>query len=353
MLLNSLRICDPVQTLENIKPYLAQAEITRLANLTHLDATGIPIYTAIRPMAKSLSTSQGKAMTAIEAQIGAYMESLEVYFAENAQADILRQKLADNILFIDPNRLSSGVAYDSDYIHDWVRVHAWINDKPYYIPLSFVCMDTTNRAVLIEAIDTTGIASGNSFDEALLHSLLECIERQAIGLPAKMVKLDEEHTLYKKLAMHHYVKISYFPNQFNLPVFACYIQSKYADENQMIFSGYGAHLDKEIALNRALTEAIQSKVTTIAGSRDDIHKYAYIRQLKKMEIPAHDIVLSDINDKKAHMVGEGVQMLRGILSKLGLDALVYTYHQESLVFLKSIIVDSNQLFTRSQSDKAK
>ena len=36
------------------------------------------------------------------------------------------------------------------------------------------------------------------------------------------------------------------------------------------FAGFGTHLDPNIALARALTEAIQSRLTEIAGSRDDI-----------------------------------------------------------------------------------
>ena len=39
-----------------------------------------------------------------------------------------------------------------------------------------------------------------------------------------------------------------------------------------VFRGYGAHLDPEIALLRALTEAAQSRLVYIAGSRDDLCK---------------------------------------------------------------------------------
>ena len=36
------------------------------------------------------------------------------------------------------------------------------------------------------------------------------------------------------------------------------------------FRGYGAHLDPEVAMVRALTEAVQSRGVYIAGSRDDL-----------------------------------------------------------------------------------
>ncbi|MFY0541927.1 YcaO-like family protein [Nannocystis pusilla] len=39
--------------------------------------------------------------------------------------------------------------------------------------------------------------------------------------------------------------------------------------------GYGAHLDPAVALLRALTEAVQSRLTLIAGSRDDLSPKTY------------------------------------------------------------------------------
>ncbi len=37
-----------------------------------------------------------------------------------------------------------------------------------------------------------------------------------------------------------------------------------------LFRGYGCHIDPETALQRALTEAAQGRLVTIAGSRDDL-----------------------------------------------------------------------------------
>src|SRR5205814_10708133 len=41
------------------------------------------------------------------------------------------------------------------------------------------------------------------------------------------------------------------------------------------YSGFGCHLSPSIALLRALTEAVQSRVTFIAGSRDDMFRRDY------------------------------------------------------------------------------
>jgi len=43
------------------------------------------------------------------------------------------------------------------------------------------------------------------------------------------------------------------------------------------FGGFGAHLSRQIALCRALTEAAQSRLTIISGSRDDRYPSDYAR----------------------------------------------------------------------------
>ena len=42
-----------------------------------------------------------------------------------------------------------------------------------------------------------------------------------------------------------------------------------------VYQGFGCHLDPEIAVSRAITEAIQTRLTYIAGSRDDFFPADY------------------------------------------------------------------------------
>ena len=50
--------------------------------------------------------------------------------------------------------------------------------------------------------------------------------------------------------------------------------------------GYGAHLDPEIAMLRAITEAVQARAVIIAGSRDDIFR-RNIHQIRLADTHAH------------------------------------------------------------------
>src|SRR6266536_3026160 len=70
------RAATPAETLRRIKPLLAPAGITRLADVTGLDWVGLPVYQAIRPNSRSLSVSQGKGLTRAQAKASALMESL-------------------------------------------------------------------------------------------------------------------------------------------------------------------------------------------------------------------------------------------------------------------------------------
>ena len=55
-----------------------QAGMSRLADLTGLDTVGIPVYSAIRPFGRSLSSAQGKGVTTDLAMLSALGETVEV-----------------------------------------------------------------------------------------------------------------------------------------------------------------------------------------------------------------------------------------------------------------------------------
>ena len=60
-----------------------------------------------------------------------------------------------------------------------------------------------------------------------------------------------------------------------IPVYYCSIKEANPFGSIQTFGGSGCHLSKEIALSRALTEAAQSRLTFISGSRDDLFPDLY------------------------------------------------------------------------------
>src|SRR5687768_18464283 len=78
------------ETWQRFRPAARKAGITRIADLTGLDTLGVPVFAAIRPMGKSLSTQQGKGFSADAARVSALMESLETFTAENIENAVVR-----------------------------------------------------------------------------------------------------------------------------------------------------------------------------------------------------------------------------------------------------------------------
>src|SRR5580765_5231252 len=76
------RTCTPQETLARMRPLLPGMGITRIANVTGLDRTGIPVVMVSRPNARSVTVSQGKGVTLDAAKASGIMEALEVWHAE-------------------------------------------------------------------------------------------------------------------------------------------------------------------------------------------------------------------------------------------------------------------------------
>lgn len=295
------------QTLAIIQPYIVQAGISRLAELTGLDNIGLPVYTCIRPNSKNLSTAQGKGINNALAMCSAYMEAIEQYHAENVTPErmaSINSLHAENALFIHPHTLPSGF-----FVHPqlneinlgWRSAINLLDQKKYYIPFEVLCFDLSvenlNMGLFLKS--TTGLASGNNYHEALCHALYEIIERNCLSefsrlrltaknnLAINLASVDyacAEEILAKLNASQVEVAVFDISNDFGVPAFHCII----ADNNPLRglgrYSGSGAHWHKGIALCRALTEAIQSRLTYIAGSRDDMFPADYRLRWEKLTV---------------------------------------------------------------------
>src|SRR6516164_6998373 len=56
--------------------------ITRVANVTGLDAVGVPVVMVCRPNSRSVAVSQGKGIDLASARASGLMEAAELYHAE-------------------------------------------------------------------------------------------------------------------------------------------------------------------------------------------------------------------------------------------------------------------------------
>src|SRR6185312_11999744 len=64
-------------------------------------------------------------------------------------------------------------------------------------------------------------------------------------------------------------EISMVPNRWAVPCFVAYLWSI---DHPVFSTGSGVHSSVGVALSRAVTEAAQSRLTAISGSRDDLNQ---------------------------------------------------------------------------------
>ena len=281
------------ETWKKFAPLQRRAGITRIAELTGLDTLGIPVFAAIRPMGLSLSTQQGKGITPLAARVSALMESLETWSAERIELPVTRgsyRRLAARA--VDVRALArSRRRLDLDARWRWVEGVDIVADAPVLVPFEAVTLDTTFTRPPVFDISSNGIASGNVLVEAIVHGLCEVIERDAeaawrrAGGDRRLVLDTIEDPMCRGLIDRIVesgarVFVWDLASDTGVPCIGAAIMEDPREPAWRalgFYQGFGAHLVPEIAIARALTEAAQTRLTYIAGARDDFFPIDYER----------------------------------------------------------------------------
>jgi ribosomal protein S12 methylthiotransferase accessory factor len=276
----------PEHTWEVMRPHLATYGVTRVADVTGLDVIGIPVCMAVRPLSRSLSVSQGKGQSLLLAKISAAMECIELWHAENSCPPPYCQKVPAAELGL-PYRLHQvgvhrGSLVSDQTSFDWLMGTGLVSGRPQLVPREAVHL-SRNAALGWSPLGirngSNGLASGNDIHEATLHALYELLERDSLGIltPAPTGRIDLDpatvsdpncaELIEKICAADCLFEITMVPNRWGIPCFLAYLWSY----DHPVFSiGSGVHSSVDVALSRAITEAAQSRLTAISGSRDDL-----------------------------------------------------------------------------------
>jgi YcaO-like protein with predicted kinase domain len=286
------RTVDPAATLARVRPHLQAMGITRIANVTGLDRIGIPVVMACRPNARSLAVSQGKGLTLDAARASAVMEAIELHHAERIELPLrlaTTRDLARHHRLVDLDALPPMA--DSRYHPDlpllWIEARDLLTELPAWIPYELVHANYTlplpQSSGCFNA-STNGLASGNHLLEALNHAIAEVVERDGVtlwnhldGARREQTRIDlgtvDDGACADALAMletaEFAVAVWDTTSDVGIPSFYCLIADRrHPDAHSG--AGAGAHPARNIALLRALTEAVQVRTTYITGSRDDL-----------------------------------------------------------------------------------
>jgi ribosomal protein S12 methylthiotransferase accessory factor len=279
------------QTWERVGTMLDRFQITRVADITRLDDIGLPVHVAYRPVGRTMAVSVGTGATALQSRVGAVMESIESWHAENLRLGIVTRSPAGALgLPYDIRRLhlAERSPVTSSTILDWVAGRGLITGAPYLVPRATIELDFTVRRGWDRALflpSSNGLATGNTFAEASLHALLEVIERDCItpyctsGLEQRTYADPGTATDPVTRVVHDallnagcWIEVCDITNAVGVP---CYAASIWAPDLPVVFGGFGCHVDPQIAVGRAMSEAAQSRLVMVSGARDDIEGSAY------------------------------------------------------------------------------
>lgn len=291
----ALRVSDAQTTMARIEPYLADYGITRVAHLTGLDRVGIPVHTAHKPAGKSLSNGSGKGVTPQASRVGAIMEAVEQTYWEDQPIERItasRNELESaHVSLADPWQLpfGRGNLYHDDLPIQWTSMTDIASGETVLVPADLVGLPwrvNAKRIATTHISSSNGLASGGNVVEAMLSGLTEVMERDSLAMqaasradyyPTECLNLDELCATFgepltglvdRLNAADLWTAIYDCTDELGLPTFKCMIAEQ-SSGGAGTFGGYGANLDPEIAIVRAVTEAVQARCLIIAGARDD------------------------------------------------------------------------------------
>lgn len=281
--------------------------ITRLADVTGLDYIGIPVVMACRPNSRALSVAQGKGLDLDAARTSGFMEAAETWHGEHIDLPVpvaSRRELAKDRRVVDLGIVpqSHDFAASDRTELPWIEAEDLLDGKPIWVPYDLIhtdCREVREHASSGDfPVCSNGLASGNNRLEAICAGLYEIIERDAnalwalrprAGRAATRLDLDTVDDPYCRTLIDRLTEarmmLSVWDMTSDVGVPAFFVRLREGPGNTRMplgsFCGAGCHLARGIALSRAVTEAVQSRLTYISGSRDDLKRHDYDEPAKQ------------------------------------------------------------------------
>ena len=248
-------------------------------------------------MSRALSVHQGKGATRDDAQIGALLEAVESHAAESFVFEGVtcsfeqlasRERAPSLADFAADRERPPGQSEE----YDWVESESLADDTSVFLPFDLVSLDLSRNVPSAFDRASNGVATGATRDEAIATALHELIERDSVTewgsqdiidimectLDPRTIPFDWFHYWRDRIeAAGARIRCYSVPSLTGSPVFACEINDlEKAGKAYRALQGRGCHPLPEIALFKAVAEAIQGRATYIAGARDDLMPSDYL-----------------------------------------------------------------------------
>ncbi|HZY99088.1 MAG TPA: YcaO-like family protein [Candidatus Baltobacteraceae bacterium] len=279
--------------------------ITRIADTTRLDRIGIPTVSAIVPNSPDgLGVYNGIGLTREAALAGALMEAIERQICARFEGvNVFDARLTEVDRVLDLRSLGwIGAIEDASAsaVVGCVRGINLLDWSPVDVPVGAVrCPRIGER--FFQHTSTNGLASGNTWNEAVYHALMELVERHLWSrvhvlshiwprtLRARLGKLDlpDDPVAYEVIdaldnpvlapsvrpileAGLRFRLLTYSELGWPCAMMACIVDP--AGDGLFYHLGFGCSWSPLHAAIRAITEAVQVRVTDIQGAREDIKR---------------------------------------------------------------------------------
>jgi len=288
--------------------------ISRVADITGLDSIGVPVYTAVRPLSKTVAIQAGKGLTCKASRAGAIIEAIEFEAAEHPHGEA---QIAQAFQLPEEERLELGDCFPAraSTVNDftplaWEQATNIQNGEVKLIPSDLIWMvcRVEKQPLLYLQMGSNGLAGGATLEDAILSGLYEVLERDAwttnqflmdncgytpgrvplIALPEPIEKLVRAIERAK-------LKLYLFDitNDYQVPAYSAVLLDL-SGNAAGTFGGYGCHLSSQIAAIRAITEAIQGRACYISGARDDLFRRQFLL-MKRMDQQRLDQMFGELS----------------------------------------------------------
>lgn len=280
-----MRSLAPETTLLNARQLAATAGISEVRDITGLDVLGVPVFVSVRSQARGEAFTFGKGLRPIDAEVGAYMEALEFYYADpgagristrwGTAREVAGHERGDDAILDFVPLLQQEVDLDGPLLLATVRNLE--SDDECVIPAELIYYPAPDVGQTLFGSSTNGLASGNTLVEATIQALLELIERdiwsfEFVRSTSRLVEPaslpDNVREIVERAERNGLqLKVRTIPNDYGMPFFAAFLFDVNDPSRKSFNGGWACDLDRDRAVVRAVTEAAQSRVAFIHGGR--------------------------------------------------------------------------------------
>lgn len=347
-----IRTILPKETLDRVLPLLPKAGMEPLEDITGVDNIGIPVYSISRPNASkgAVNNYNGKGPTPEQAMASAVMEAMERYSAEQRDSDEIVYGTIKEAMevgpTVDPREMILPMRF-LNYIDDgmiaWCLGYDLFRGERVWVPANAVYHPYfPDGDMQIFRYHTNGIAAGNTMEEAILHALLELVERDAWsifefrekGVPD--IEVSEGTVCWNLIQKFKEggveIHLKDLTHDLGIPTIGAAADDVATKNPELLSIGVGTHLNPEIAAIRAITEVAQSRTTHKHGAKTNaklqkINQDMGYERIKKanriwFDDSSEKIRLDDMEHLDTEYVLDDIEVVLQRLADNGFDRVV-------------------------------